>query len=169
MNSHIVPTPSARFRVVLRRPFVATAATLVILAMAVTYGHQRFGSPRAAWAYARGERILIDGRTQDLGEVRSGETRKVRYALTNLSSRPVRILGSRMSCTCTVAESLPEACMPGGKTIIRLDFSPSPSMANQTVDEIVRLFTDEANNPELVLTFTARVTEPRGELERQHR
>ena len=77
------------------------------LGIAAAYGRYRFGSISASFAYIRGERLLVANPVQSIDKVRAGESVIVRYAVTNLTGHPVRLIGKTASCSCTAIEDLP--------------------------------------------------------------
>lgn len=88
----------------------ASVAVLAILGVA---GSLWRGSPTAALAYLRGERISVAPSVVDLGDRSPGEARQASVELTNRTDRPLRVLGGTNDCACTVLHDLPLTIPPG--------------------------------------------------------
>ncbi len=78
----------------------------VVLGLLAGWAWLRFGSAKWALACLRGEMLVLDPGTIDLGPCRDGETRAVQFRVRNLSSRPVRLLGATATCRCIAAPNV---------------------------------------------------------------
>lgn len=123
-------------------------AVLVLLGLVTA----RYGSISAALGVWRGQGLQVDARIKSLGEVSAGQTFSVPFILTNLTSEPVRIVGSRTTCTCTVAEDLlPLDIAPGQRRPIRV--SASPRSQRPQFRQSVQLYTDLPSQPQVTLVI----------------
>ena len=159
-------TPTGAMLLARRRPHLIVMAGLLIASIATaSYARHRYGSFAATRAVVSGQRIYTETPMKSLGEVSVGEIRPVEFVARNLTSRPIGIIGSRMSCTCTTANGLPSSLPAGETRVIRLNYSPSQAKPGAGDTEVVRLFTDDPVDRELILTFTARPITPGGDPE----
>jgi hypothetical protein len=133
------------------------AATATILGIIIGSSWYRFGGLGPALSYSIGHHIIISEKVKDIGVVRRGMPSKFRYSLTNLTARPVKIIGAGMSCSCTSANKLPDVLPAAETQAIEIVFTPSQSQPEGEFTGMVRLFTDDLRDRELVLTFLARV------------
>lgn len=95
----------------------------------------------------------------DLGIVLAGDSRDFQFKISNDSDRPVKFLGSRMSCTCTAIEAIPKTLPGRGTLLLCARFSPSTNQLDRYIGTIT-IFTDNPKNYELRLQFEALVTDP---------
>src|SRR5262245_60616077 len=65
----------------------------ILLAVFAAIGAAAFGSPAAALAYLRGDRLTVEPRLVDIGEGHVGETKQVVVHLRNWTDRPIRVVG----------------------------------------------------------------------------
>ncbi len=72
----------------------------------------RYGTLPNAIDAIRGETLIARPQSRFFGILRPGQKIEAEYSLTNLSSRSVRLLGSRTTCTCTVTSPLPKSLNP---------------------------------------------------------
>ncbi len=86
----------------------------VILSGAVIIGlaHLGFGSVRGAIAYYRGDRLSVEPRLVDMGEVPGGQKRTVTVTLTNWTEESIHVFGGSADCSCTVLGDLPVLIPP---------------------------------------------------------
>ena len=125
--------------------------TAGILGAASAYGWYRFGSIDASLAYVRGERLLVAEPSKSLEGVRPGESVVLRYVLTNLSGHPVTLIGKEVSCSCTNIEDFPITLAASETRPI----AATVKVANgePRVLGSIRMFTDDVQHPEIVLTY----------------
>jgi len=128
-----------------------------LICILITYKY--FRSFAAAASFARGDEVFLEEASQELGVVREGEKRTIDFRLRNLTSQPIKILDSRMSCSCTSAQMLPESMLPGQITLVHIAFDPPASKRGQRVTELVKLFTS-SSQVELNMSFSAMIEEP---------
>jgi len=144
----------------LRGPAATAGMTLAVLAACAGYGHARFGSAAAALAYVNGDRLLVDLSAKSLGDAPAGGRRTVRYALTNLSGRAVKILGARTSCSCAVVGGLPGELAAGETRAVEVAVT-MPAISSD-IRGGVDVYTDDPRQGTLKLVYTGRVVTPRG-------
>jgi Protein of unknown function (DUF1573) len=92
-------------------PVVITTA--VLLVALTTTATVRYGSPAAALAQLRGERLSVSPSVVDFGDAPGGETREAAIDLTNRTEHPLRVVGGTSDCACTVLQDLPVTVAPG--------------------------------------------------------
>ena len=136
---------------------ITVVAVALTLAIFLAWARVRFGTTSAALEYLSGRRLIADSRTQFVGNLAPGSTEKAVFRLRNLAGHPVQIVGSRSSCTCTVAEGIPLTLAPSEERTISVSIHGSGQKA--VIEETVHLFTDLAEQPVLSLNIKARMTE----------
>lgn len=153
-GDHLDPSPRSRLRSAMNAIVFPLGLTLALLALCAGYGRYRFGSMATAIAYLKGERLMVDGRSRSLAGV-SGEQVEVRYALSNWTGQPVKLIGAQSSCSCTAVEGVPMALAASEtrpiKATIKIDESSSDIAGS------IRLFTDSPGIPEIKLAYMVRV------------
>src|SRR4051812_30597587 len=109
----------------IRAPRLSSVAIVAMSAVAVFAGvwdiaAWHFGSVPRTLAYLRGEEIFVEPAAIDIGEIglQASVTRPV--TLTNLTSRPVRIVGGNNLCELRLEEPLPIDVAPGESRAIHL-------------------------------------------------
>lgn len=114
-------------------------------------------SPVAGIAVLRGEYLRIDCINKSFGSMPSNATAELQFVLTNLSKRPVRVLGGDGSCDCTIVDAIPTIVSPRSKKAIlvrvRLKGKQGPFLQS------IRLYTSSPKQPEISLTITGDVTQ----------
>lgn len=110
------PLPAAEARPTLSMlhtglPVLATATALIAgLSAVATFW---YGSPAAALASLRGERLSVSPSLVDFGEAIGGETQEASIMLTNRTDARIRVVGGTSDCACTVLQDLPLTIPPG--------------------------------------------------------
>lgn len=127
-------------------PAVIAGALLTILA-GVSY--LRFGSVSAGLSYLAGERLIVDSRNKDFGQVGEGRDQTVRFRLTNLTGKAVRIIGAESSCTCVIAEDLPVTVQRAANATLTVAVRKGTKPG--AVNETIRFYTDCVEKPQLSL------------------
>ena len=122
----------------------------------------QFGSVGNGLAYLRGERLVVDGPVQDLGEVQPGQLYPLQFRFWNLSSRPVRLVGFQSSCGCTTPSRLPLVIAPSSSEDLSVAYKPSSEPGAQSVD--VRVYTDSPSRPEIGFRLKAQGFSPRPDI-----
>jgi len=141
----------------LLEPFRATSLLTAFGIMVVlVLGLYRFGSLAAAFQYIAGERSIVDGQTKSFGSLATGERSLVRFRLTNVSTRPIKLLGLQSTCACTVATNIPASIGPSSS--FDLDVQVSPPLRPGALKETLTVFSDSPGRPSLPLFVVGRVT-----------
>jgi hypothetical protein len=128
----------------------------VFLALFAGMGWYRFGSFTNAKAYLRGERLLVADGARSLGDVPAGTKLTLEYAVTNLTGHPVRLLGARPSCSCTVIDDLPATLAAFETRSIPVVVDTSEG-GKEALAGTVDVFTDEPRSQTLRLAFAGRI------------
>jgi hypothetical protein len=121
----------------------------------------RYGSIGNAIAALRGETLIVRPETRSLGVVHPGQKVSLEYSVTNLSSRPTRLLGSLISCVCTVPDRLPVTLNPRETHVVRVMYTTpdrvptSPEEAQVRVEVIV--YTSDPSHPQITLALVGEV------------
>ncbi len=126
---------------------------LIPLALAA-FGVVRYGSVRAAFAAMNGRAILVDAETKSFGVATEDETATVTFIVSNLSAKPIRLLGSYTSCSCTVPDALPVRIEPKRSHRLRVNIHmPAPSRAAQgrRFRQEIQVFTNVPSQSRLTL------------------
>ena len=132
---------------------IALALSIVLLGGSAGIGVHRFGSLSHTLAYARGVRLLADEPTMDLGPMEAGSRMTFAFRLTNLTGRPIKLIGAQTSCSCMVVDDLPTTIPPLQSRAIPVGIE-APSQADMPASGSVRFFTDEPDALELALGYT---------------
>jgi hypothetical protein len=105
-----------RVRFTILHALNTVAAVLLVALLTLGGATLLYGSPRNAFNALRGRSIVVAEDTRSFGRASAEKAVSVEYDLTNICSRPLNIVGSRMSCTClALAEPLPISLAAGGK------------------------------------------------------
>lgn len=85
-------------------------------------------------------------------KARAGDVVVAEFAVKNVSSGPVKLLGAQSGCSCTVSEGLPLSLDPGQVGKIRLRVNVRPFDADHVVTTSAQLFTNrDGTVPPLVV------------------
>jgi hypothetical protein len=132
--------------------------TSVALAALMGFAFFRFGSIHAALSYMAGQGLVVNSASRSFGTLDVGRKRTVVFTLSNTTDRPITVIGSRSTCTCMVAGSIPLTIPPAGK--IPLEVTVRAGEKTGDIAETLHLFTDYAQTPLVRLQITGRVCEP---------
>src|SRR5579883_2831617 len=90
------------------RGMSAVASTLLLpntgLAVLALWGWLQFGSISSAIGFLRGDQLIPDSYSKSFGNDVIGSSKAVIFRLSNHGNKPIRILGARTTCTCTIAQ-----------------------------------------------------------------
>ncbi len=139
----------------LRMVGVTLGLAAILLTLVAGYGRYRFGSVPASLAYLRGAAYFVDKPMQSLESGHAEMRVPLCYRLTNLTGRPVGLVGVTTTCTCTEIAELPKTIGAGETIAIRATIKVGGGKPSTTGR--IRLFTDEIHFPEIVLDFSVRV------------
>ena len=93
----------------------------------------------------------------DFGRVDTGRPLTHTFTLTNLTDRPVRVLETKKSCTCTSAELTDEPVPPGGSVPLTLNVDWKGRTGRQQAVAWVRTDYDEQPTQQVVITADAGI------------
>jgi len=130
--------------------------TLIILGISAGYGYSRFGSLAAALSATQGDSLLVDQRLKSVDGIRPGSRVALRYALTNASGRPIKLIGMSSTCSCTVMEDLPMTLAVSETRSVTAMIRTREG--ESVLDGSIRLYTDDPRSAEIVLGYSLRLT-----------
>jgi len=93
----------------------------------------------------------------DLGRVYRDEPQKIVFELYNMSDDSLHVLDIEPSCDCTTAQVIPDPVPPGGEGEVIAFFDPMGYEGRGRIEEYLRLYTSDREDPELMLTFSVEV------------
>lgn len=105
--------------------------------------------------------LSIENARIELGVVPAGESRPLVYKISNISDHPIRILGSRMSCSCTSVENVPKSIPADDAITVRARFHPTETQRDRYAGSIT-LFIDDPAMYQLRLEFEAIIVDSKG-------
>jgi hypothetical protein len=115
-----------------------------------------FGSISSAWAYLRGDRLLVDGYSKSFGVVQEGASPTVSFQITNCYDQPVAIMGVKTTCGFAIVSDLP-MMVPGHATrSVRVIVYTSQKRGD--VSEPLRLLTNAPGRVKIDLRVGGRVS-----------
>lgn len=158
--THVRDRPAAKSRVWL-------AVTLLLAGLALAGVAQRavreLGSLAGALAFLNGDRLIPDAYTKSFGTAQAGPSASVVFNLANKSTRPIKIMGSRSSCTCMALDGLPAVVQAGSS--LQLKVQVRPTARQRLVTGVVMLYPDYEGQPYVSLRVSGQFADP-GQLER---
>jgi Protein of unknown function (DUF1573)/Methylamine utilisation protein MauE len=136
----------------LRPVLTGACGVLLMLGVLSAIGTAAFGSPAAALAYLRGQRLSVEPRLVDVGEGYLGEQTEILVRLRNWTEQPIRVVGGSADCSCVVTDDLPTTVEPGATSLlkVRLQMKAPPGQFTR----LATLYTDD----ERFRVVTFRVT-----------
>ncbi len=139
---------------------VSLGAGGVIAALSVfaAIGTVAFGSPAAALAYLRGERLSLEPALLDVGEGNFGERKQLVIHVRNWTEKPVRILGGTSDCSCVVTRDLPLSVEPGGMRPLAVTLTMNGTPGQFT--RLVRVYIEDEGFRVVSFRITGRVEIP---------
>jgi hypothetical protein len=111
-----------------------------------------FGSVPVALRYLRGERLILEPSEIRIDRPKNGGSVTVEALVSNMSDRPVNLMGANASCSCVVTSRLPAIVEPGGQFKLPITVNVTP---DKIVDETIVLFTDHPNHVRLSVRVMA--------------
>jgi hypothetical protein len=103
-------------------------------------GRVLYGSMDALPALARGQAVIVEPESRDLGRVPAGSTVETTFDLINLSDRPVVLNGVGASCTCISVTELPLEIPARARQTFRVRLSASADEAGKRVEQPMALY-----------------------------
>lgn len=105
--------------------------------------------------------IILGTDAFEFGEVVNGVIAEKDLMITNNGGAPLIIEEVSTSCGCTTAEVTPSAINPGESGVLHIEFDSGahgPELTGELMRQIF-LLTNDPNNPEVVITFSANVVQ----------
>jgi hypothetical protein len=99
--------------------------------------------------------LVIQQTSHDFGDIKQGETVSHDFVLSNSGGDLLKISNVKASCGCTAATPEKNELAQGESTNLTVRFNSSGRMGKQ--NKTVRVFTNDPQNPEMVLTITGTV------------
>lgn len=142
----------------LRSIGITSCLALAFVGVMAGVGTILFGSPNAAVAYLRGERLSIRPRVVDVGVGLLGESRAVVIDLTNNTDNEIHIIGGTSDCSCITTENLPVVIAPGQSRPISVElrFTGRPGLFTRKA----MLYTNDRGFRRVHFQLTGRTVEP---------
>jgi Protein of unknown function (DUF1573) len=138
------------------------ASTLIsgnlLLLVLVVWAFVRFGSIPAALHVLNGEPIIVDSNTKSFGKSKPDQRVRVEFQLTNHGSEPVRVVGSRIDCSCIVLDDKPFQIESGGTHPFELTIGLPKEP--QKVHRTLSLFTNVPGQQQVDLVVVGEVIAP---------
>lgn len=142
---------------------IISANTILLILVAWAFLH--FGSITAAVHSLNGEPLGVDAATKSFGRSEPGQRIKVAFQLTNYGSAPIRVVGSRVDCSCIVLDDRPFQIDPGGTRSFELTMGLPTEP--QKVHRTLSLFTNVPRQQQVDLVVDGEVTGQAG-AEKEH-
>lgn len=130
-----------------RRPPIALAVFLGLLATGTLIAWLFFGSLSMSLRYLRGERLIVRSSPLYADRLSVGVPAEVATEVWNYTPRTVALLGTSGSCTCVVAQGLPTTIPAGSDGQLRFTVRTLPG--KEQIDETITVFTDSPAHPQL--------------------
>lgn len=131
------------------------AFAALLLAGLAGYGRIRFGSFGALTAALRGQAVYLEPARVTLGALKPRERITVTVSVRNLTSSPLKLLGSRSQphCGCIVAEKLPTELAVGEVKEVKIHLTaPAPASEPAEFEILVTFYTNVVGEePSVVL------------------
>jgi hypothetical protein len=134
--------------------------TGAILGVGLGIGRLRYGSFWNTIAAVRGQSVAVEPRQFSAGEVQPGESVVVSVRLRNLTTEPVRVIGSHANCGCTVTDRWPLELQPGEAVEVQLSLKVPLAPTERFELPVVFYLLPRALEPEFVLTGRVRPVTP---------
>ena len=118
------------------RRVCGSARRVLVLGVSTAVLYIAFGSPDAAFAYFRGDRLSVRPGLVDVGAAPSGEARTALVELVNRTSRRIHVIGGTSDCACVTTQDLPVQLDPGEayKVNIAVRFGPAPGIFTRAAE-----------------------------------
>lgn len=102
-------------RIMLRSVIASSVVLLGLYCLAVA----RYGSVNATVATIRGVPLIVESNPASFGVADPDQIMQATFKLTNISVKPVRLLGSQSNCTCVNTDDLPMEIGAGESVVVR--------------------------------------------------
>jgi hypothetical protein len=128
----------------------------MLLGVGARLARDYFGSVSAAFAYLRGDRILVDRPIQSIAIAAPGDEVVLTYTVRNRSTDTVSLLGVSPSCTCTSVQNATGRLVSGAARQIAVKIKIDDDKTR--LGGSVRVFTSSPQTPELELAYVVYVS-----------
>lgn len=105
-------------------------------------------------------KLVLQQNSFDFGDIKQGQTVSHTFVLTNNGGDLLKISDVKASCGCTAAAPEKNELAPGESTNLKVSFNSTGRMGKQS--KTVRIYSNDPQNPEMVLTITGNVVSPGG-------
>lgn len=150
-SSPVNPRDHSPARLIINQILIILTMSACTLALLAGIAHSRFGSLQAASAYLNGAQLFASDPWKHIGTLTADQPCSITYQITNLRNSPVTILGSRVSCSCTVVDSLPPTL--NGMETFELRIRVTPKSSTTHVNGFITLYTNLQSQPMIQLGF----------------
>jgi len=99
--------------------------------------------------------LILQQSSYDFGDIKQGEKVSHTFVLSNAGGDLLKISDVKASCGCTAAAPEKNELAPGESTNLVVTFNSAGRMGKQS--KTIRIFSNDPENPELVLSFTGNV------------
>jgi hypothetical protein len=99
--------------------------------------------------------LILQQNSYDFGDIKQGEKVSHTFVLSNGGGDLLKISDVKASCGCTAAAPEKKELAPGESTNLVVTFNSAGRMGKQS--KTIRIFSNDPENPELVLSFTGNV------------
>ena len=103
-------------------------------------------------------KIVVQQNSFDFGTVKQGELATHEFVVSNSGGDLLKISNVTASCGCTAAVPQKKELAPGESTNIKVSFNSTGRQGRQ--NKTIRIYSNDPQNPEVVLTFTGSVVLP---------
>ena len=104
------------------------------------------GSTNAAWAFVRGEKLLLEPANFQLGSIHESEDRVLKLKITNLTGRQISVYGLESFCRrdgCIESKDiLPHTILPWKSQTLNINFRGPESSNQNTYSLATKLFSN---------------------------
>ena len=141
----------------LRSFLIFLGMTSVITIIAANIAMYRYGSLGNALAALNGVRVIIRQPVQVLGQVNIGESRSLKYEVTNLTGHPLTVLGLAASCKCTKVVSELTTFPAIKPVVVTITYTPIEEQVGHDYRGKVKYSVNDPLVRQVELIFQARV------------
>jgi len=99
--------------------------------------------------------LILQQNSYDFGDIKQGEKVSHTFVLSNGGGDLLKISDVKASCGCTAAAPEKKELAPGESTNLIVTFNSAGRMGKQS--KTIRIYSNDPENPELVLSFTGNV------------
>jgi hypothetical protein len=103
-------------------------------------------------------KIVLQQTSYDFGTIKQGEVATHDFVLSNSGGDLLKISNVSASCGCTAAAPEKKELAPGESTNLKVSFNSAGRQGKQ--NKTIRVYSNDPQNPEMVLTFTGVVVLP---------